>query len=82
MTTDRDYAQDDRKGWLRTLQPRLRMVVQGSATTYPETPLQAARRRYGQDFGRTPWIKGPAYWTAERIHELTAANERLRRERR
>lgn len=47
-----------------------------------ETKLERASRIYGRAFGtHGKTTKGITFWTAERIHELSVANEAHRRAR-
>ena len=50
----------------------------------PESPIARARRRYGRPFlcehgAAHRHIKGPSYWTAERIAALAAQNDARRK---
>ena len=64
--------------------PRFRIV---DGTLHPvsarETPLDAARRRYGRDFCTKAWKvgEGPRYFTAEKIASMAEENARLRAKR-
>lgn len=73
---------NDLKDYRADRKPRLAPVT--SAPVHRETPLQAARRRYGKPFGVLAWStgEGPRYWTAERVGRLAAANEENRMRRR
>lgn len=69
------------------LRTRLTLIC-GKPFQWPEsgTPVDRARQRYGKAFaherGNTfRHVQGPAYWTTERVADLAASNERLRRER-
>lgn len=63
-------------------------LINGKPFQWPDsaTPVERARQRYGKPFAHERGTQhrheqGPAYWTAERIADLSAANERARRER-
>lgn len=64
-------------------------VIAGRPVAAPdtrETALQAAQRKYGRPFAHQrgnmhQHTSGPAYWTAERIAQLSARNEENRMKR-
>lgn len=72
---------DDLKHYRADRKP---LRLQPVAAPSRETPLQAARRRYGKPFGVLAWAtgEGPRYWTAERVARLAAQNEEHRMRRR
>lgn len=78
--TDRDYAPKD---WLKSPKPRFTLLRGVATPKAPETPLEAARRRYGRPFCSEPWATGEGvrYWTVDRVAELALANDRLRKAR-
>lgn len=66
--------------------PRFRMIEvrPHPVETQRESPVEAARRRYGKPFCSEPWSvgEGPRVFTAERVAQIAQENERLRRVRR
>lgn len=66
------------------MKPHFRSIA-GRPVSVPrphrETPLEAARRRYGRDFCSEPFRtgEGPRWWTADRIAQLAAENEARRK---
>lgn len=67
-----------------TTKPRLRIVNGELVPVVNESPLEAARRKYGRPFGTEPFTvgEGARYWTSERVARLAAANEERRMARR
>lgn len=70
-----------------TMKPHFRIVgnrpVSAGVRQSRETPLEAARRRYGRPFCSEPFRtgEGPRYWTGDRIEQLRAENEARRKAR-
>ena len=69
--------------------PHLRIIAGRPVTVgrpTRESVVDAARRRHGRPFahergGQHQHVKGPAYWTSERIAALAVENEARRRGR-